>query len=184
MRKLRTTILAGAGALLAAGAAQAATGEVHRMNVALPDGSVARIEYTGDIAPKVTIQPAEARTVLAFDPFAGFERIMTEMQARHSAMMRQMAALERAVIEAETGVPGQLTLVGNLPAGVHYSYVSSTIDASGCTRTVEYRSDGSGAAPKVTHASTGNCDAVQRDPAPLPVSADVAPSPRAEAGQV
>ena len=156
MRKLRTTILASVAALIAAGAAQAATAETRRMNVALPDGSIAQIEYTGEVAPRVSVVPARAHTVIAFDPFAGFERIMAEMEARHRAIMLQMAALERAAAQAAASEPRQFTLVGDLPAGVSFTYVSSTTDANGCTRTVEYRSRGSGAEPKITRASAGN----------------------------
>ena len=178
MRKLRTTILASVAALIAAGAAQAATAETRRMNVALPDGSIAQIEYTGEVAPRVSVVPARAHTVIAFAPFAGFERIMAEREARHRAIMLQMAALERAAAQAAASEPRQFTLVGDLPAGVSFTYVSSTTDANGCTRTVEYRSRGSGAEPKITRASAGNCDAVRSNPQPLEagaVNADPAP---------
>jgi hypothetical protein len=58
MRTLATIILGGAG-LLAAGAAVAAGADkAHVMNVALPDGSVARIHDVGDVAPKVMVAPA------------------------------------------------------------------------------------------------------------------------------
>lgn len=159
MRKLRTTILAGAAALIAIGAAGAATAETRHMNVTLPDGSVAHIEYTGEVAPRVTVAPASARTTpFAFDPFAGFERIAAMMEAQRQAMMRHMAALEKAVSRAVEAGPEPFTLVGSPPAGAHYTYVSMTTDANGCTRSVEYRSDGSGAAPKVTRTSAGDCD--------------------------
>lgn len=165
MRFTRTTILAGAALLVAGTAATAAAEELHKMKLALPDGSVAQIAYTGDVAPKVTVVPASPRTLIAYDPFAGFDRIFAEMQARHRAMMLQMAAMEKAAAEAaDSGQPGLVTVSGNLPAGVHYSYVSSTTDANGCTRTVEYRSDGSSEAPKVTRASAGNCDSIASEP--------------------
>ena len=65
----------------------------------------------------------------------------------------------------------------NLPAGAHYTMVSSTTDANGCTRTVRYSSDGSGAAPQVTRASAGACDAVPGGNEPLLVNV---PAPAAE----
>jgi hypothetical protein len=168
MRKLRTTILAGAAALLAAGTAHAATDKVQRMNVALPDGSVAQIEYVGEVAPRVKVEPADARRLVLFDPFAGFERIAAMMEAQRRAMLLQMAALEQAAMQAAIGAP-TTTLVGGVPGTVRYSYVSSTTDANGCTRTVEYRSDGSGAEPRVTQASAGNCDSLRPAPGPIPV---------------
>ena len=66
-------------------------------------------------------------------------------------------------------------------ASTDVSASDSTItitDANGCTRTVEYRSRGSGAEPKITRASAGNCDAVRSNPQPLEagaVNADPAP---------
>ena len=56
MRKIQTVLLAGALAL-AGTAAFAASSDVHHMKVRLADGSVANIEYTGDIAPKVSLAP-------------------------------------------------------------------------------------------------------------------------------
>ena len=177
MRKTRTTILGGGAALLLAGTAHAATGEVHRMQVPLGDGSVVQVEYAGDVAPRVTVGPVAAPRLIAFDPFAGFERIAAMMEAQRRSMLMQIAALQQAAARATTAAPGETILVGNLPAGAHYTMVSSTTDSIGCTRTVRYSSDGSGAAPQITRASAGTCDAVQDRPEPLLVNA---PAPAAE----
>jgi hypothetical protein len=69
-----------------------------------------------------------------------------------------------------------MTLTGNLPAGSHFTYVSSTTDGRGCTQTVEYSSDGSSAQPKVTRTSAGSCDKATND-APVAASATKAPEP-------
>ena len=183
MRFTRTTLLAGATALLVAGTAAAAAEKLHKMEVALPDGGTVHVEYAGDVAPKVTVEPVDRQQAqAAYDPFAELDRIAYEMRARQAAMMRQMAALQQAAAEAgsgaRTGAPGAVTLIGNLPAGAQVSYYSSTTDANGCTQTVQYSSDGSGAEPKVTRASAGNCDAA-RDTAPTPAAAPApAPQPR------
>jgi len=59
MRKAHAIVLAGLGAATLAGAAAAASGKAtHHMTVPLPDGSVANIEYVGDVAPKVNVSPA------------------------------------------------------------------------------------------------------------------------------
>lgn len=162
MRNKRVAILAGAAALFAAGAAQATAAETNRMSVALPDGSVAQIEYVGDVAPRVTVIPVEHRTLRPFSPFAEMERIAAAMEARHQAMMRQMAALQRFAAEAAAAprqiAPGGMTLVGNLPVGARYTMVSSTTDANGCTRTVRYSSDGSSPEPQITQVSSNACD--------------------------
>lgn len=164
MRNKRVAILAGAAALFAAGAAQATAAETNRMSVALPGGSVAQIEYVGDVAPRVTVVPVEHRTLRPLSPIAEMERIAATMEARHQAMMRQMAALQRFAAEAAAAAaprqiaPGGMTLVGNLPAGARYTMVSSTTDANGCTRTVRYSSDGSSPEPQITQVSSSACD--------------------------
>jgi hypothetical protein len=176
MRFVRTTILAGGGALLLAGTAAAAAGKLHTMHVALPDGSVAEIEYSGDVAPRVSVQPVEAVPVAFVDPFAELEQMAAYMEAQHQAMMQQVAAIEQAAAQAGAGVPGQVTVAGTLPAGVHYTYVSSATDANGCTQTVEYSSDGSNRQPKVTRTSAGSCDSARSD-APVAASAPQQPEP-------
>lgn len=174
MRKTRTTILGGAAALLLAGAAHAATDEVHRMQVPLHDGSVVQVEYVGDVAPRVMVRPAEPRRLVALDPFAGFERIAAMMEARREAMMRQIAAMHHAAQQAASAAPPGTILAGSAPQGVHYTMVSSTTDANGCTRTVRYSSDGSGAEPQVKRVSAGTCDAAPTGNRPLLVSAPAA----------
>ena len=180
MRLTRTTLLAGAAALLAAGTAAAAADQLNKMQVALPDGGTVHVEYAGEVAPKVTVEEAPARARVAYDPFAELDRIAFEMRARQQAMLRQMAAMQQAAAEAGSAAPGGVTLVGNLPAGAHVSYYSSTTDANGCTQTVQYSSDGSGEQPQVTRASTGSCDAASAsDAAPTPATtAEPAPKPR------
>jgi hypothetical protein len=177
MRLARTTILAGGAALLVAGTAAYAAEKLHTLNVALPDGSVAQIEYSGDVAPSVAVQPVDAIPVVFTDPFAELDQMAAYMEAQHQAMMQQVAALEKAAAEGNTGAPGQLTTVSNLPAGVHYSYVSSATDANGCTQTVEYSSDGSSPQPKVTRTSAGSCDKATSD---APIAASTPRQPEAE----
>jgi hypothetical protein len=171
MRLARTTILAGGAALLAVGTAAVAADKLHTMNVTLPDGSMAHIEYAGDVAPKVTVQAVEAAPVAFVDPFAELDRMAAYMVAQHRAMMQQVAAMQRAAMQAAAGAPGQVTLASDLPAGTHFTYVSTTIDANGCARTVRYSSDGSAdEAPKVTRASAGTCDAAPQHAAPVTAS--------------
>lgn len=177
MRKLHAALLAAAGAALVAGTAYAA-GKINTMNVALPDGSVARISYEGEVAPKVAIVPVEAA---ASDPFTELERMSAMLQARHEEMMRQVAEMQQRaqqqVLAAEQlragGEPGQIVVSANAPSG-SYSFTSvTTTSAGGCTETVEYRSDGTGAEPKVTRASSGDCSAVKKNAAPVPAAAPV-----------
>ncbi len=157
MRRSHIAILAGAAAVLVTGAAVAATAKTHHIDVALPDGATAHIEYVGDVAPKVTVEPS-ARTAgafdTAFDPFSDFDRMAASMEARHQAMLRQLASLQRTADAADAAAtPGQLVASGNMPAGAQFTMVQSSTDASGCTRTVRYSSDRSSAQPQKTEIS-------------------------------
>ena len=100
MRFARTTILAGGAALLLAGTAAYAAEKLHTMNVSLPDGSVAQIEYAGDVAPKVAVRPADAVPIAFVDPFAELDRMAAYMEVQHRAMMQQVAAMEQAAAGA------------------------------------------------------------------------------------
>lgn len=175
MRKLHTALLAAGGLALAAGAAHAA-GKLNTMNVALPDGTVAQIAYEGNLPPRVALVP-----VAAADPFAEMERISAMMQARHEAMMREVAEMQQRaqqqILAAQRSgtaakQPGQIVVSSNLPAGSYsYTMVSTTTSGNGCTQTVEYRSDGSAKAPQVTKTSAGDCSAVSKNAPAIPAAA-------------
>jgi hypothetical protein len=177
MPKLRTALIAGAATLLFAGVAVAATAKFHTMQVNLPDGSVAQITYAGDVAPKVAVEPVDARADAYADPFAAMERDMALVEQRNAEVMRQVAAMQQQA--AAGGQPGQFVVTG--PAGASYSYtmVSSSTGNGTCTQTVEWRSDGSGKQPQVTRASSGDCGAVKggEGDKPVPVSAPAKPAP-------
>ena len=170
--KLRTLVLAGAASVVVAGAALAATGKLKTMQVDLHDGSVAQIEYVGDVAPKVVLLPApQAAPVL--DPFAELDRMTAQMEQQHAMMMQQMAALQQHAASG-SGQPGQVVVTGNMPAGSSYQYtVVSTSNGKGgsCTQTIEWNSDGSTKEPQVTRASSGDCDAVKPNDKPVPAAA-------------
>jgi hypothetical protein len=177
MPKLRTALLAGAGTLLFAGVATAATAKFHTMSVDLPDGSVAQIQYVGDVAPKVSVVPVAAEDAAYADPFAAmdadFARVSAMMEQQQEDMMRQVALMQRDA--ATSGQPGQFVVTGNLPAGTsyHYTMVSTSGGNGTCTQSVEWRSDGSGKQPQVMRTSSGDCGAVKSGEGdkPVPVSA-------------
>ena len=79
---------------IAGGALAAAAPKTHVMKVVLPDGGVANVEYVGDVAPKVTIMPdrfaaAPGSEAMRFPSFAGFERMMAQMQRQSDELMRE-----------------------------------------------------------------------------------------------
>ena len=175
MRKFRTAVLAGVAALCVAGTAVAASNDTHVMTVDLPDGSVARIEYQGDVAPKVKIDPlmrfAPARFADPFDaaPFAMFDRIFADMDRQAAAMMRQARTL--APVDGD-GKP-DLAAFKTLPAGtVSYRFVSTSDGNRFCSRSWQWTSQASGQQPKLVTTSAGDCDtADQAKGATTPVKA-------------
>ena len=75
----------------------------HVMNVQLPDGSVAHIQYVGDVAPKVTVEPlAPSRAYgCRLDrwrcrSFAGFDQDGAQMNRQVSADAANGAARDRS----------------------------------------------------------------------------------------
>lgn len=147
-------VLAGLGAITLAGAAVAASRDTHILNVPLPDGSTARVEYVGNVAPKVTVTPAPLTT--SFPAFGMFDRSMADMQRQIDAMIRQANEMATRPI---AGVPGlNVAAYGSTPTGTQSVTVVSTSNGSKtCTRTTEVTSQGPGKAPKVTSNVSGDC---------------------------
>jgi hypothetical protein len=167
MRLMSKVVLGGLATAALAGTAVAAE-HVHTMNVALPDGSVARVHYVGDTAPQVRLVPVAMPVVpvAMIDPsFAAMDRMMAAMDAQADAMMRQAAMLQQ--MPATPATPMQHADLQKLPGGgtISYSYVSTT-SANGCTQTVRMTSDGASAdQPKVIRTSAGRCDKASMQPA-------------------
>lgn len=175
MRKSRFALIAGFVGIAAAGTAMAAAAEMHTMQVALPDGGVAQISYSGNVAPRVVVAPADMRQMTLaepaeaslFAPFAEMERISALMEQRHQMMLQRIAAMQRqaeAMAASSLHMPQGMVMTGDMPAGtvVHYSFYSSTTGNGGCTQSVEWRSDGSGQQPQMIRTSSGDCDGVDR----------------------
>jgi hypothetical protein len=171
VRKL-PAIAAGAVAVALAGAAVAAPSKTHKMDVPLPDGAVAHIEYVGDVAPKVTVAPASvAEAPLAdaagpwmapFPSFAGFDRIIEQMQRQSQEMMRRA----RQMASQPVGAAPYIASYGNMPAGqTSTTIVSFSNGGATCTRTTQVVSQGPGKAPKVTSNVSGQCGSAPAAPA-------------------
>lgn len=169
MRKLlRTAVLAGAAAIATAGTAIAAANHNRVMTIDLPDGSLARIEYQGDVAPKVTVEPAMRFAPVRFAdpaitaPFALFDRIAADMDRQMDAMFRQVRMLEAA---AARGTTLDRAAFGTLPAGtVSYRFVSTSTGNGTCSRSIQITSLGADQQPKVVSSSSGDCGAPSRGP--------------------
>jgi hypothetical protein len=190
MRKTRAAVL-GVAALVAVGTAVAATHNSHVMKIAMPDGSIARIEYQGDVAPKVTVTPQPstvtemslpvaffdpfALTPMASDqiswsPFAELDRMAAQMDREMSAVIHQASAMQAHMAAPD----GKLDMAafGKMPAGaVHYSFVSTSTGNGSCSRSVQVTSHGGDAQPKVVQTSSGDC---KGEPGLAPATAPVA----------
>jgi len=169
MRFVRTAIVAAAASAALAGAAFAARERSDIMLVALPDGTVHHVEYREQAPPRLLLVPISAPPDLfeaAFgpgSPFAEMERLSALMAAQSQAMLRDATALQGAV-PAGTGKGIVMTDARGEPVGVmHYSFISSSTSADGCTRTIRYSSDGGDATqanpPQVIRTSSGSCGA-------------------------
>ena len=163
MRTLQHTLLAGiaAAALGISGVASAQSAKSHVMTVQLPDGGVAQIRYTGDVAPQVgfseTPRPVLAPVPLLFgadSPFAMMERISAEMDRQSAAMLRQADAL---MAQARSGQPVDVALRNLPPGSQSYSFVSTLSGSGVCTQSVEITSQGNGQPPRVVRHSAGDC---------------------------
>jgi hypothetical protein len=158
MKKLPAFLIGGL-AVAVAGAAYAVAPKTHVISVPLPDGSVARVEYVGDVAPKVTVappaMPGDFWATGALPQFGSFDRMIEQMNRETAAMMRQVQEMSRQPI----GAPGMnVASYGNLPAGANsVSVVTVSNGGSSCTRTTEVVSQGAGKPPKVTSNVSGNC---------------------------
>ena len=157
MRKAHAIILAGLGAIASTGAVAAASQNSHILSWPLPDGSIAKIEYAGNIAPKVTVAPGPSEATAPIAPFGLFDRAFFDMDRQIDAMIRQVSQMSRQSTAAAPGL--DLASYGKAPAGTTSVTVVSTSDGTRtCTRRTEVTALGPGKAPKVVSSLSGDCD--------------------------
>lgn len=171
MRKLPAFALAGVAAAVLGGSALAASRNNHVMTVALPDGSTARVEYVGNVAPKLVIEPPRAAVFGDWAPlpaFVGFDRMIEQMNRQAEAMMRQV---QQTAGQPAPGVAApNFASFGNAPGGfTSTTIVSYSNGKSTCTRSTETVSQGAGKPPTVRSTVSGNCGP-QRAPETAPDS--------------
>ena len=182
MKKMRTAILAGATALAAAGTAVAASEPQHVLNLAMPDGSIEHIHYSGD-APPVVFLPVHSAPIASADPsdspFAMFDRIAAEMDRQADTMMHQAAMMASQPAAADGKI--DYAAFGKLPAGtVHYSFVSTSSGKGGtCTRSMQITSQGPKLQPKMISQTSGDCGAAPAHAVPAVQGPAPAAQPKA-----
>jgi hypothetical protein len=161
VRKLPAVLLAGAALAVLGGTAIAASQKYHVMTVPLPDGSTARVEYAGDLAPKVIVDPVQPFTFSGWAPmaaFAGFDRMISQLNRQAEEMMHQAEQMARR--PAGNAASQYVASFGTAPEGVtSTTIVSYSNGNSTCTRTTETISQGPGKPAKVRSSVSGNCGA-------------------------
>ena len=161
MHKAYAIALAGLGAVMLTGAAAAASRDTHTLNVPLPDGSIAKVEYIGNVAPRVTIATAPAAS--PFAPFDLFDRSAFDMSREIDAMMRDVDRITRQPLAGTQGL--NVASYANAPAGSSSVTIVSTSNGSEtCTRRTDITSEGPGKAPKIVSSLSGNCSNVHSAP--------------------
>ena len=174
MRKLPAFAIAALSTAALAGTAAAAARNSHVINVALPDGGVAHVEYVGNVAPKVIIEPAVRGDGdwLPMPSFAGFDRMIAEMNRESEAMMRQAQQLAHQPVGA--GAVPYVASLSNAPAGISSTtIISYSNGGQTCTRTTQAISQGPGKPPKINSSLTGNCGASNNLVGAAPSSAPI-----------
>jgi hypothetical protein len=118
MRISRPAIVASLTALALAGTtalAMARQPDTHAMKVRLPDGTVEQISYTGAVAPRVVLVPADVAFAPAAAPFAMLDRMAAVMDREAAQLFRVMDT--GPFRQAPMGGAFPLTLAGMAPAG-------------------------------------------------------------------
>ena len=169
MRTLNKVLLGGVTVALIAGSAvayAAAKPSVHHLTVMVPGIGVERIDYTGDVAPKVVLEPDAFGLDAAWPgfaaPFAQMDRFVSQMDRMAAQADRQMATTLARFQDMPLNSDGALNSAAfsNLPAGTQsYSFVSTMSGNNVCTRMIRVTSAGDGARPQVVSQSSGDCGA-------------------------
>jgi hypothetical protein len=157
---------------------------MHEMVVRLPGGGVERIEYAGNVAPRVVVAPVPFGMAWsapdAFWPapsFAAFDRLAADMDRQMDAMLRQARDLSAASFANSQQLND--AAFGNLPAGASsYTVVSSSIGNHSCTRTVETIVPANGGKAQTVSRQSGDCGGAaqhssQRPNAPEPMGTTI-----------
>ena len=168
MRNKPLLLAAAAAAAIAAtpvATASAKDAQTHVMMLQLPGGGLARIQYTGDVAPRVTVMPQDEASMafapmpvfLDEAPFAALERISAQMDAQMAAMRQQM----RKMWLPQSGEAIEAAMKNAPPGSQSYSMVSTFSGNGVCTHTMRVISTGNGK-PKVEQSSSGDCSDTQK----------------------
>jgi hypothetical protein len=152
-----------AGLAASAGLALAVTPTLHTLNVTMPDGGTAVIQYSGDVPPKVSFKDDPVAAAfpmgdpLAADPaFADIRKMSAAMDREMSDLMSRMTA-PGATLKAGFGAA---------PGDRGYTVISTGSNKGAyCSRSIEVTQGPGDKQPKVVTRTEGNCQALDAAPA-------------------
>jgi hypothetical protein len=165
-----SVLLAGIAALSLAGGSAAMAAKsapvMHEMTIRMPGGGIAHIDYTGNVAPKVTIGSAPFATLMpqvafmpqiAFGPgFVDFARIQAAMDRQMQQMNAVMQQADALAARSFANAPIAIS-AGKLPAGSQsFQMISTSAGNNFCARSIQITTAANGKENVVRH-SAGNC---------------------------
>jgi len=159
---VRSALIVGIAAFAVAGTALAGNLGSKAMVVNLPDGLTARVEYQGDVAPKITVEPHSPAVAADWSggnwaPFIMLDRISADVDRQVDAI-RQVRMFD--AFPANDAALVNWTSDQAVPAGAaRYSYVATLSGQSFCARSVEITSAGANQKPTITSSTSGECAA-------------------------
>lgn len=164
MKLLSKVLIGGAAAALLAGTAALAAQKpaVHHLSILVPGFGVERIAYTGDVVPKVVMQPRASFGPFFASPFAQMDHVMAQMNAVQARMDRRMATSLAQFRQMQSGAsPVFRANLSKLPAGTQsYSVVTTMVGNKVCTRTTAFTRASNDAKPRMISNMSGDCDGV------------------------
>jgi hypothetical protein len=176
MRILPSLLLAGIAGLTLAAPTLARELDLHHLTIPLPGGGVETIEYTGQVAPRVSFQPVMMHRIadpwaddffwpagFGMPSFADFDRIAAGMDAQMAAMMHQAELLTRL----PHGQALNQAVLKDLPPGTtSFSYVSTSSGNGVCTQVTRITRNAQDGKPQVVSQTSGDCGASSQTAAP------------------
>jgi hypothetical protein len=132
--------------------AAAAPVQWHTAEVALPDGSVAEIQYVGDIPPRISVAMPVVQAEAAAQDGGGDGASGSIPRAR-----RLVQARPDAPAAAGYTPPPPFIFAADTPAGSTYEYslITTNVDGTVCTQRTEWTSRGKGKEPEVKRRDIG-----------------------------
>jgi hypothetical protein len=155
MYTAKKAFLGGAAALALVGfCGLAAAHDVHTMTVRAPDGGTITVQYTGDVAPKISFGSGPQAVGFGASPFAMMDRIAAQMDRQMAEMMSRANAMMAHMPDANPAYPADFW---NTPTATPGLSAIANGGSGFCMKSVEITSTGDGKAPHVVTHSAGNC---------------------------